>query len=462
MSRLTHTVQYSRPSAVRPGIDGTRSLDLATSGGSTSRGRPAHPRFYSGFLTEPAAAAAAVLAVADVASARYDRRDLSRFLDPVVTGNGDRLRWESFSACCGVYARLDLLREGLDGDEIGYGTTNVDVNEPLRDALSHIGREDPLYLRVGSDEVAVTTVDGEVVEKKVPLSDRWLRGFAEAAAITAGFDLRAELPAAEAITFLRTAFRPGRGSSTVWMMPAGRSLRPTTRPGPGAVCLAGGQRLVSLRRVLRHATGLRVYGPSVDRLDTVASSAWEVLLPGMRLTFVLSPEFGRGFSGEGAALDALASDGAGVDGELLAMLLSWEPRLDPRNLAVRSGLTPQQVRAALAWLGASGRIGFDLADSAYFHRELPYEAQRVDKHNPRLRAARELVDAGAVVLDDDGEGATVTSNGKVHRVRCADSSPACTCQWWTTYRGGRGPCKHALAVTITRRSAVQAAKEISQ
>ncbi|MFC7480481.1 SWIM zinc finger family protein [Luedemannella flava] len=28
-----------------------------------------------------------------------------------------------------------------------------------------------------------------------------------------------------------------------------------------------------------------------------------------------------------------------------------------------------------------------------------------------------------------------------------DGSPAtCTCPWWAKYRGGRGPCKHALAV----------------
>lgn len=140
------------------------------------------------------------------------------------------------------------------------------------------------------------------------------------------------------------------------------------------------------------------------------------------------------------------------------MLLSWEPRLDPHELAGRCGLSPQQVRAALAWLAASGRIGFDLSDSAYFHRELPYDAQRVDKHNPRLRAARELVDAGAVALDDDDKGATVTSNGKPYRVRAL----ACTCQWWTTYRGGRGPCKHALAVTITRRSAMPAPTEVSR
>ncbi len=36
--------------------------------------------------------------------------------DPVVTSHEDRLRFESFSGCCGVYARLDVLPGGLDGD----------------------------------------------------------------------------------------------------------------------------------------------------------------------------------------------------------------------------------------------------------------------------------------------------------------------------------------------------------
>lgn len=86
---------------------------------------------------------------------------------------------ESFSACGGVYARLDVLEPALDGEVHERGTTNVDVNGPLREALARVGGSDPLHLAVGTDELAVTTMDGAVVEKKVPLPDRWLRGFAE-------------------------------------------------------------------------------------------------------------------------------------------------------------------------------------------------------------------------------------------------------------------------------------------
>ncbi|WP_240777488.1 hypothetical protein [Nonomuraea basaltis] len=52
-----------------------------------------------------------------------------------------RLRFESFSVCGGVYARLDV--QELDGDVLDRGTTNVDVNGPLREALARVGGRDP-------------------------------------------------------------------------------------------------------------------------------------------------------------------------------------------------------------------------------------------------------------------------------------------------------------------------------
>ncbi|WP_055554135.1 SWIM zinc finger family protein [Streptomyces sp. NBRC 110028] len=454
MTRTAQTYAYLRPSAVRSTAEG-RSLGLETSGGSTPAGGEAHPRFFRGFLTHPQAAAAGLLCVADVAAARYYQPLPPFSLDPVVTGNGDRLRFESFSGCCGVYARLDMLGDALDGDDIGHGTTNVDVNIPLRDALTRVGAADPLRLEVGPDELTVTTFDGPVVEKKVPLPGRWLRGFAETQVVASGFDLRAELPAAEAVRFLRSLPRPGahRGASrgARWVVPAGRSLRATTRPVPGAVCLPGPERLTALTRVLRHATGLRIHGPAVTAGSGPVAGAWEIGLPGMRLTLTLSPDAARGFSGEGGVLDALASDESAEDADLVSVLLAWDPAVDIADLAAQSGLTPRRVRAALTRLGTAGRIGYDTAEAAYFHRELPYDTGRAERDNPRLRAARALVEAGAVRLD--GALATVTVDDHIHRVRSAGGRLSCTCRWWAEYRGGRGPCKHALAVRIARRTA---------
>lgn len=364
-------------------------------------------------------------------------------------GNDDRLRFESFSACCGVYARLDLLEEGVDGGDIGRGTTNVDVNDPLRRAMTRIRARDPLHLRVGSEGLTATTLDGQVVEKKVPLPGRWLRGFAETQVIASGFGLRAELPRVEAQRFLRTVLRSVRGR--VWAVPVRGSLRLTTRPVPGAVCLAGAERLGAMQRVLPHLTGLRLYGPSVTADSAGTAAAWEAVLPGMRLTLTLSPDGYRGFSGEGAVLDALAGDETAQDADLLAVLLAWEARIDPVALADSAGLTAARTRAALTRLGTVGRIGYDTAEAAYFHRELPYHAEQTERDNPRLRDARALIEAGAVTLDRQAGTATVVSGDMTHRVGHADGRLSCTCLWWARHQGARGPCKHALAMRIALR-----------
>lgn len=146
-----------------------------------------------------------------------------------------------------------------------------------------------------------TTFDGHFVERKVPLPQRWLRGFAEAQVLGAGLALRAEVPPAQAAAVLRSLPRLTLGSgarTTRWVVPTGRPLPPMSRPAPGAICLPGAERLTGLIPVLRHATGVRLYAPENFEGEDKAV-VWEVGLPGMRLTLLLSPSASRGFSGEG-------------------------------------------------------------------------------------------------------------------------------------------------------------------
>jgi hypothetical protein len=450
VATVAQSYAYLRPSAVRESSSG-RTLALETSDGAALTGAAAHPQFFRGFLTAPAAAAAAVLTVADVAAARFDVSE-GASLDPVVTAGADLLRLESFSGCGGVYARLDILPPGLDGGEVGDGTTNVDISPPLRRALAVLGGVEPLHLAVGPDELEVKTFDGRFTEKKVPLPRRWLRGFAEAQVLAAAMTLRAEVPAGPAAGLLRALPRPVRRSAartTRWVVPAGGALRPASRPGPGAVCLPGAERLSVLQPVLRHATAARVYAPA-GAGGGPAAVAWELRLPGMRLVLMLSQDAYRGFSGEGGVLGDLAAGPAEKDAaDLLAVLPAGARRVDVAGLSQRSGLPSGRVRAALAVLGASGRIGYDLAEEAYFLRRLPWTAGDAEAFNPRLAAARALVADGAVRLD--GALARVGRGDAAHIVRAdAGGRLSCTCQWWARYRGGRGPCRHGLAVRMVR------------
>jgi SWIM zinc finger len=112
------------------------------------------------------------------------------------------------------------------------------------------------------------------------------------------------------------------------------------------------------------------------------------------------------------------------------------------------------VRAALTVLGASGQIGYDLAEEAYFFRQLPWSEGDAEAYNPRLRAARALVADGAVRLD--GAAARVGTGESVNLVRADPAGQlSCTCQWWARYRGGRGPCRHVLAVRMVQDSTTE-------
>ena len=200
-------------------------LGLETALGATPQGLVEHPRFFSGMLAHPQVTAAGMLAVADVAGTRYFDAGLGQRLanlDPVVTASGDRLRFESFSLCNGVHARLDLLSDGIDSGAVDHGTTNVDVNQPLRVALAGLGAADLVHLDVGTDGLAVATLDETLIERKVDLPDRWVRGFAETPLLASRMELRAELPGPVAARWL--AGLPGR--------PPGR--RTTCCPHPSA------------------------------------------------------------------------------------------------------------------------------------------------------------------------------------------------------------------------------------
>lgn len=440
----THLLSYDRPSSLDLGAG---RLLLETSGGVALRAPSRHPRFFDGTLIHPQVAANALRQVAQVAAASYVRRDRDPGgLDPVVTSDGARLRFESFSQCGGVLARFDVLPDGLNGDVLDRGTTNVDVNEPLRRMLARIPANGMLHLSVGAEGLVATTDTGATVEHQVPLPERWLRGFAEAAHIGVGFEPRLEVSGVQGLRFLTGL---GRGASG-WLLPAGRGLRLASRPAPGAVFVSGSQRLESLLPLLPQATSLRVHGPSVAADARSAASAWEVELPGARYLLTLSPEPVRGFSGEGTGLATLTGASATDDAEALAAHLSFQPGLDPDLLAELSGLLRARVRAALACLGAAGRVGYDVTEASWFHRELPYDAAAVARLNPRLRRAEALVADGAVTLVD-ASSARVRGTQTTHTVHTnPEGRTSCTCHWWAAHRGSRGPCSHELAVQLAR------------
>jgi hypothetical protein len=429
---------YLVESRLTDGTDG-RHLDFATALGLTPGGPVDNPVFFSGFLTRPDVAAAGLLAVADVAAHRYADAGLGHRLanlDPVVTAGGDRLRFESFSACNGVHARFDLLRAALGSAKVGFGTTNVDVNLPLRTALARVNRDEPLHLSVGSDELRASSLAETHVERKVRLPERWIRGFAEVPALTRSMTRTGELRGAAVTRFLAGLPRVAPPGPTRYVLTDGPQWRTSHRPIAGAVPLPGASRLRAADRVARHATALTVYAAPNE------TAAWVFDLTDARLTLVISPDPYRGFSGEGTLLTLLTRPEGEQVGRRLLPHLDWSPVIEPTELTARAGVSASAAATGLAWLAASGRLGWDLTESAWFHRELPIDTERIVRRNPRLVSAQALVADGGV-----------SSHAAGWQVRGTKRELTCDCAWYRDHPATRGPCKHVLAAVIAAREA---------
>ncbi|MGH9222709.1 MAG: SWIM zinc finger family protein [Acidimicrobiales bacterium] len=442
---VVHTYGYLRESSVmaRPGrVD----VALATSGGGV-----ADPVLFRGRVEPPALVARLLLCIARVSRNRFYTPAAMiahqlRLADPVITSHGDRLRFESFSSCCGVYARLDLLPDSLTVEAAGRGTTNVDVNSRMRAALSEVDDTHAMRLDIGSAALTLEAGGKPAVERKVELPSRWVKGFSEVQVIQSSLVLCAELSAAKFLRFRHGLPAASRSAGPLWAVPAGDGMRLGSRPQGGAVSLGGPHRLRALGDVATGARRVRVYGGD-------GASAWEFDHGAARLVLVLSPDASRGFSGEGAALRDRVSNDAAVVGHLLRTTLAWQPSLNDEALADTLGLKADAVRAGLRALGAAGELGFDLAEQAFFHRPLPYEGGPAAIVPPRLRDARRLVEARAVFMlrypDESGvTEAMVNSGGVEHRVWLSPTEVRCSCPWFALHRGARGPCKHELAVRL--------------
>jgi hypothetical protein len=443
---LAYTYRYPFPSNVSPEGSGF-GLRLAASG--TRADAEATPYFFKGKLEYPREVAEQLLVLMELVGSRFYLPLSPRVMDPVVTSNEAVLRFEGFSSCCGVYGRVDVKGEAFDAQQMARGTTNVDFNGAMRTSLSRIRNDDAVTLSVGADGVALETAGKEVVEKKVKLPVRWLKGFTEVQAYQPGLKMKLEIGAGEARQFVRSLPRGGHAKQASWVVPMGKGLRLSQRETKDGVRVIGTDRLRLLEGLVRECKGLRIWS------EESGTSLWEVLYDSGRFSLMVSPEVSRGFSGEGQMLQKLASRGWEAALPRVQAELSWQAKVDVETIVAKSGLERELVESALAVLGARGLVGYDVLQGAYFHRELPFDLDAVESLQPRLKDAREIVkEGGARVVDSKGQGDSleavvmVRGTNVEHRVKLSADRDVCTCQWYGKNQGERGACKHVLAARI--------------
>ncbi len=446
---IDFTYQYAFPSGIAT-ASGRPQLSLATCNADQQR-----PYFFDGRARQPRILGEMLYTLSDVVRTHFF---LPRpaILDPVLTSNEEMLRLEGFSGCCGVYARVDLPAAAFDGECHGRGTTNVDFNQPMRNALLRLRDDENVQFAVGADEVVLSKGNEKTVEKKVKLPLRWIKGFSEVQAYQPRLNLMMEVSAAEALRFVRTLTKAAKPRMPSYAVSAGRSIRLSQRPQKGAVPILGTHRVKVIEPLLPRAQSLRIWCD-----EESGASAWEVRYALGAFFLMISPEVFRGFSGEGQILATLATPPEDSVIAKVRAALKWQSQVDVRALAGSFELEAADVEAALAVLGSRGLAGFDAETQRYFHRELPFGLDKVEEMQPRLGNARKLVDGGLVrrLPDGDREASTfeVQGTGTLHRVRIGEDQQSCTCPWFSKYLGQRGPCKHILAASIVAEEAEAAA-----
>ena len=459
----TITYKYPAPSGVIPTPEGNA---LVLSSFAEDRDTD-EEQLFLGRLLHPLATARCLTTLAAVVHSRFtlSPETIAAIHDPIISAGNGNIRFEGFSGCAGVYARVDLLPGALDGVFTGGGTTNVDFNSPMLAALGGVRQKDTVLLSVGQKEVAFGFDGGTVVERKVPLPQRWLKGLTSVQHYLAGAEPLADLNRLQAARLFQRVPR-AKTKSDFYLERRGRDIAFSPARSAAAVAIGGVERLRLLEPLIPHADRVRVFAH-----PSGSSTTWQLYFGPVCFSCSLSREPYRGYSGEGAGLDALL-------GELPAWLPDAAARCDAPGLANRlfspaelaDGMADELARgrpglaadegamkrpdaetaATLAeCLAAMGLLGYDLDARAYFYRKLPYKAERVLSLNPRLKNALRLVEKGQVELLERTDRKTschVQGSGVWHTVVLEGEGARCTCAWMGKYGGSRGPCKHILAV----------------
>ena len=402
------------------------------------------PCFFWGRLTDPFLTSKCLLTLSKVVRSSFSPAPPT-LRDPIVSAGTEQIRFEGFSSCNGVYARLDLLEDAIDGEFITSGTTNVDFNEPMLNALNTVKKDEQMVLGVGSKEVSISTDSTKVVEKKVTLPPRWIKGLTSVQLYLAGMEERFRLTRLEVVQLFQTLPK-GNTKSTFYLTKRGNRFMWSPVASKEGVHFGGVARLRLLEGVLMYCSNLTVYQSANGESAAVVADFGT-----MRLTLALSPDSYRGFSGEGNVLENMVQQVPDEWVHAVNSLLKSNEQFDPTLLSIEHDVAFDTMDTLTASLSSIGLLGYDLHQHSHYYRRLPFKMERIIALNPRLKNAKKLVAGEGVVFVKKAPGnveARVEGTGVQHTVIIEGETARCTCNWYTNHQDKRGLCKHILAVKM--------------
>lgn len=403
------------------------------------------PCFFWGHLEDPFTTARCLITLSNVVQSSFNLSpfELAKFKDPIVTAGNDKIRFEGFSHCAGVYARVDVLPGGYDGEFPENGTTNVDFNQPMISALSRIAKNEKVLLSVGKKEVAIQQGKEKVVERKVPLPVKWIKGLTTVQLYLAEAEKVFSFNRMQALQLFQS-IPTGKPKADYYLVMRGNKLMFSPVKSANAICIGGLHRLKLIEPLLAYADELRIFPH-----PQMQSTTWQLYFGNLRFSLSLSRDAWRGFSGEGAALESLIEDVPDAWIDALDKYSYANQAFNPAMLAVEEGLDIRKIDNITGRLSAMGLLGYDLDENHFFYRRLPFKLKRILSLNPRMKDAEKLLqdDKVEILLKTDNRiEARVAGSGVHHTVILDGENERCTCTWFSRHQGERGLCKHVLAV----------------
>lgn len=433
--------QYTSPSALNRSID---QDDLFLSKYSEIE-KSNTPCFFWGKLTEPFITARCLLALSNVVRSSFNLTpaEVALLKDPIVTAGNSLIRFEGFSHCASVYARVDVLPSGHNGEFPANGTTNVDFNQPMITALSHISRNENVLLSVGRKEVGIAVDNEKIVERKVPLPVKWLKGLSTIQFFMAESEKAFSFNRTEALLLFQS-IPAGKPKIDYYLITRGNKPVLSAVPAANGICIGGVHRLKLLEPLI----------PFIDKLVVfpqreMQSVTWQLYFGSIRFSFSLSRDLWRGFSGEGAALNSLIEDVPDALIDAVDKYAYANQVFNPALLAIDESISMQKADNMAGRLAAMGLLGYDIDENHFFYRRLPFKLSRIISLNPRIKEAEKLIAEDKVEImihTAHHTEAKVEGSGVHHVVILEEEKERCTCTWYSKYQGERGPCKHLLAV----------------
>lgn len=402
------------------------------------------PCFFWGSLTDPYVTAKCWSTIAKVVRSSFGPIPPS-LRDPIVSAGAERLRFEGFSSCNGVYVRLDMKPDAIDGEFIANGTTNVDFNDPMLNALNAIQKNEKVTLAVGQQEVQVITTKTKVVEKKVSLPMRWIKGLTSVQLYLADMEMQFELTKIQTILLFQSLPK-GNVKGEFYITNRAGKFMFSTLATSDSVRIGGIHRLRLLEGVLAIVDKIYIYESSDKETCAVVCEFGK-----MQLLMAFSPDAYRGFSGEGKALENMTENVPTEWVYGLNSLLKSNETFDPTMLSIENEIDFDTMENLTASLSSMGLLGYDVAERNHFYRRLPFKTERILSLNPRLKNAKKLIDNEDIeilIRKAHYIEAKVKGTGVTHRVIIDGVNQRCTCDWFTAYQDKRGICKHILGVKM--------------